>query len=137
MHYRLLGNTGVYVSELCLGAMTFGTQWEAIGTLGQKEANALVHRSLEAGVNFFDTADVYSTARFGGDSRAARWRAAAEVVRDEGARAMGPGGNDAAVAPAHHAAAEASSKAAGDHSSTCLPIHRTMPVATSRKHWRR
>lgn len=60
MKYRLLGNTGVHVSELCLGAMTFGSRWEAIGALGQAEADALVGRSMEAGVNFFDTADVYS-----------------------------------------------------------------------------
>ena len=61
MKYRRLGHTGVYVSELCLGAMTFGTEWELIGALGQKEADALVNRSIDAGINFFDTADVYST----------------------------------------------------------------------------
>ena len=61
MKYRRLGHTGVYVSELCLGAMTFGTEWELIGALRQKEADALVNRSIDAGINFFDTADVYST----------------------------------------------------------------------------
>ena len=62
MKYSLLANTGIYVSELCLGAMTFGGTgvFKAIGTLGQEEADALVHRSLDAGVNFFDTANVYS-----------------------------------------------------------------------------
>ena len=62
MHYRLLANTGLYVSELCFGAMTFGGTglFEAIGKLGQTEADTLVHRSLDAGVNFFDTANVYS-----------------------------------------------------------------------------
>ncbi len=61
MKHRLLANTGIYVSELCLGAMTFGGvgMFEAIGALGQKEADTLVHRSLDAGVNFFDTADTY------------------------------------------------------------------------------
>ena len=65
MKYRRLANTGIYVSELCLGAMTFGGigQFEAIGALGQKEADTLVHRSLDAGVNFFDTANVYSVGR--------------------------------------------------------------------------
>ena len=53
MKYRPLANTGVFVSELCLGAMTFGSQWEMIGALDQKDADALVHRSLDEGINFF------------------------------------------------------------------------------------
>ncbi len=65
MKYRLLANTGIYVSELCLGAMTFGGTgvFKAIGALGQEEADALVHRSLDVGVNFFDTANVYSVGQ--------------------------------------------------------------------------
>ena len=65
MKYRRLANTGIYVSELCLGAMTFGGtgMFEAIGALGQEESNTLVHRSLDAGINFFDTANVYSAGR--------------------------------------------------------------------------
>mgnify|MGYP001212428712 CR=1 FL=1 len=65
MKYRRLGHTGVYVSELCLGAMTFGGTgiFEAIGGLGQPEADALVHRSFDAGINFFDTANVYSVGQ--------------------------------------------------------------------------
>jgi aryl-alcohol dehydrogenase-like predicted oxidoreductase len=62
MRYRLLGKTGVYVSELCFGAMTFGGKgfWEVVGKLGQKEVDNLVGTALDAGVNFLDTADVYS-----------------------------------------------------------------------------
>ncbi|WP_225413393.1 aldo/keto reductase [Stigmatella hybrida] len=62
MNYRLLGRTGLYVSELCFGAMTFGGEgiWKAIGTSGQAEADTLVGRCLESGINFFDTADIYS-----------------------------------------------------------------------------
>jgi aryl-alcohol dehydrogenase-like predicted oxidoreductase len=62
MRYNPLGKTGLFVSELCLGAMTFGGKgfWEAIGSLGTKEAETLVGTSLDAGVNFIDTADVYS-----------------------------------------------------------------------------
>src|SRR5579871_3162452 len=63
MRYNLLGNTGLYVSELCLGTMTFGghgTVWQAIGRLGQQESLALVAAALDAGVNFIDTADTYS-----------------------------------------------------------------------------
>ncbi|HEX2593433.1 MAG TPA: aldo/keto reductase, partial [Rhizomicrobium sp.] len=64
MKYNQLGNTGMFVSEICLGTMTFGGSrggiWKAIGDLDQKASTDLVSRSLEAGVNFIDTADVYS-----------------------------------------------------------------------------
>ncbi len=62
MKYNLLGNTGVYVSELCLGAMTFGrkTQLREIGELSQEEVTCCIRISLEKGINFIDTADVYS-----------------------------------------------------------------------------
>ncbi|MFY0579483.1 aldo/keto reductase [Cystobacter fuscus] len=62
MRYRLFGRTGLYVSELCFGAMTFGGKgfYEPIGKTAQAEADELVSISLESGINFFDTADVYS-----------------------------------------------------------------------------
>jgi len=62
MRYNQLGKTGLYVSELCLGAMTFGGKgfWQSIGRLGESEAQTLVGTALDAGVNFIDTADVYS-----------------------------------------------------------------------------
>jgi aryl-alcohol dehydrogenase-like predicted oxidoreductase len=63
MKYNPLGNTGLLVSRLCLGTMTFGDGsgiYKHIGAAGQKEADDLVKAALEAGVNFFDTADVYS-----------------------------------------------------------------------------
>jgi len=62
MKYRLLADTGLHVSELCLGTMTFGGVgfWEVVGTLGQKEADHLVGRSIDEGINFFDTANAYS-----------------------------------------------------------------------------
>ena len=62
MKYNLLGNTGLKVSELCLGTMTFGGRgmWIAIGTLPQKKVNELVKQSVDAGINFIDTANVYS-----------------------------------------------------------------------------
>ena len=62
MKYRKLGRTGLYVSELCFGAMTFGGRgfWSVIGKQSQEDADRLVGRALDAGVNFFDTADVYS-----------------------------------------------------------------------------
>ncbi|WP_448663372.1 aldo/keto reductase [Sphingomonas sp. CJ20] len=66
MRYNQLGRTGLIVSELCLGAMTFGGNggmWSKIGELGQDEADALVSAALDAGINFFDTANVYAGGR--------------------------------------------------------------------------
>ena len=66
MRTNRLGRTGLFVSELCLGTMTFGGTagiWGQIGNLGQDEADRLVARSLEAGINFIDTADVYGGGR--------------------------------------------------------------------------
>ncbi len=62
MNMRFLGKTGIKVSELCLGCMTFGGRgtWVSIGTLNQKQVDELVGIALEGGINFFDTADVYS-----------------------------------------------------------------------------
>lgn len=62
MKYKPLANTGLFVSELCLGAMTFGGSgfWGAVGKLQQDEVNKMVSRCLDAGINFFDTANVYS-----------------------------------------------------------------------------
>ena len=60
MQYRFLGETGLKVSELCLGAMTFGSGFYGIGQVDQKGADELVARAVDSGVNFFDTADIYS-----------------------------------------------------------------------------
>lgn len=62
MRYRLLGRTGLYVSELCLGTMTFGGEgfWKVMGGLEQNAVTALVKQAFDAGVNFIDTANVYS-----------------------------------------------------------------------------
>jgi aryl-alcohol dehydrogenase-like predicted oxidoreductase len=63
MRYKQLGRTGLFVSELCLGTMTFGgagEMWRQIGSLQLKEVDGIVQAALESGVNFIDTADVYS-----------------------------------------------------------------------------
>ncbi len=63
MRYRKLGTTGLFVSEFCLGTMTFGGKdefWGTIGKLGPSEVDLLVRKAVESGINFFDTADVYS-----------------------------------------------------------------------------
>lgn len=60
MKYKRLGNTGLKVSQICLGMMTYGsTDWRE-WVLGGDECNAHVKRALELGINFFDTANVYS-----------------------------------------------------------------------------
>jgi aryl-alcohol dehydrogenase-like predicted oxidoreductase len=63
MQYKTLGNTGLLVSRLCLGTMTFGSgegMFKVIGAVDQKGADELIKAAFDAGINFFDTADVYS-----------------------------------------------------------------------------
>jgi aryl-alcohol dehydrogenase-like predicted oxidoreductase len=60
MKYNLLGNTGLKVSELCLGTMTFGSNFFNIAKVDQSYATKMVTAAWAAGINFFDTADVYS-----------------------------------------------------------------------------
>ncbi len=63
MKYANLGNTGLLVSKLCFGTMTFGDGrgfFKAIGAVGQAAADEMVKTSIESGINFFDTADVYT-----------------------------------------------------------------------------
>jgi aryl-alcohol dehydrogenase-like predicted oxidoreductase len=63
MRHHSLGRTGLFVSELCLGTMTFGGSggmWAQIGELQQAEAERLVGQAIDAGINFIDTADVYA-----------------------------------------------------------------------------
>ncbi|WP_118134442.1 aldo/keto reductase [Oceanicella sp. SM1341] len=66
MELRQLGNSGLHVSELAFGAMTFGGSdgiWGQVGRLGQDDADALVKVALDAGINLFDTANVYAQGR--------------------------------------------------------------------------
>ncbi|QDH77881.1 aldo/keto reductase [Echinicola soli] len=64
MKYNYVGNTGLLVSELCFGTMTFGGQdagmWTQIGQLQQKQVNQMLQAVIDAGINFIDTANVYS-----------------------------------------------------------------------------
>jgi aryl-alcohol dehydrogenase-like predicted oxidoreductase len=63
MRYRLLGRTGLYVSEICLGTMTYGGKggiWGQIGSLQQEAVTEQVKLAVDAGVNFIDTANVYA-----------------------------------------------------------------------------
>src|SRR6185503_18046910 len=81
MRYRKLGRTGLTVSEICLGAMTFGGDgfWKVIGALQQEEVTKLVKSAFDKGVTFIDTADVYSN----GLSEEVTGQAIKDLPRDE------------------------------------------------------
>jgi aryl-alcohol dehydrogenase-like predicted oxidoreductase len=108
LKYNRLGRTGLFVSEICFGTMTFsGEGWLGgiIGKQGQKEATTLIEKSLAAGVNFIDTADVYSV----GQSEIMTGQAIREIgiARSEVVLAtkvfgrMGPGPNNAGASRGH------------------------------------
>jgi len=129
MKYRQLADTGVFVSELCLGAMTFGGTgqiWEAIGGIGQKEVDALVHGALDAGVNFIDTANVYSA----GESetmlgKALAGRRQSVVIATKVRGRLGNGPNDVGLSRLHILeAVDASLKRLGTDHIDLYQIHR-------------
>lgn len=106
MKYRLLGRTGVWVSEISLGAMTFGGKehpvYGPLGALGQEEVDRVVGAALDAGVNFIDTADVYAD----GESEELLGRAIGQRRRDvvlatKLMAPVGPGPNDQGLSRLH------------------------------------
>ena len=108
MRYNRLGSTGLIVSELCLGAMTFGTQpgrFGAIAGLDQAATDGLVKQSLDAGINFIDTANVYTTGQseeFTGQAlKNLGVKRSDVVIATKAMGAMGEGPNDAGVSRYH------------------------------------
>ena len=107
MRYKTLGGTGLLVSEICLGTMTFGGRgfWTAIGTLDQSVADRVVARALDAGVNFIDTADVYSeglSEEITGRAVANSGRKRSDVViATKAVGTMGKGPNDRGASRGH------------------------------------
>jgi aryl-alcohol dehydrogenase-like predicted oxidoreductase len=110
MKYNQLGRTGLFVSEICLGAMTFGGEadagiWKAIGSLSQGDVDAVIGRALDAGVNFIDTADVYSFGQ--SERRVGQALKNLGVARKDVVIAtkvfgeMGPGPNDKGASRGH------------------------------------
>jgi aryl-alcohol dehydrogenase-like predicted oxidoreductase len=104
MQYQQLGNTGVFVSRLCLGAMTFGGKglFEVIGGLPQHDVDVLVGNSLDAGINFVDTANVYSA----GESETLLGKALGNkrkdvVIATKVFGRMGPGANQVGLSRMH------------------------------------
>lgn len=119
MKYKLLGRTGLIVSHLCLGTNTFGGdksgRYAALGALDQPTANAIVKRALDAGINFIDTANVYSNGgseqRVGQALKDLGIRRPDVVVATKVGLRMGPGRNAVGLTRAHiMAEAEASLK---------------------------
>jgi len=105
--YNRLGDTGLFVSELSLGTMTFGhtAGFDSIGGVGQEEANAMVARAFEAGVNLFDTADRYAlgeSERILGDAlRELNVPREGYLIATKVFGPMGKGPNDAGASRAH------------------------------------
>ncbi len=105
MQYRQLGKTGLLVSRLCFGTMTFGGTtdfWKIVGESGQREANQLVSVCMENGINFFDTADMYSM----GDSEKILGKAIGAkrkdvVIATKVHSRMGPGPNQMGQSRVH------------------------------------
>lgn len=135
MRYKTLGNTGLVVSEICLGTMTFGGKgyWTAIGTLDQSIADRLVARSLDAGVNFIDTADVYSeglSEEITGQAMKNSGRARSDIVlATKVYGSVGPGRNDIGTSRGHIMdGVKASLKRLGTDYIDLYQIHGTDPV---------
>jgi aryl-alcohol dehydrogenase-like predicted oxidoreductase len=133
MKFRQLADTGVFVSELCLGAMTFGgkgQQWQVIAGLDQTEVDGIVHAALDHGVNFIDTANVYS----GGESETLLGRALAArrqnvVLATKVRGRMGPGPNQVGLSRLHIMdSVEASLKRLGTDYIDLYQIHRFDPL---------
>jgi aryl-alcohol dehydrogenase-like predicted oxidoreductase len=105
VEYKQLGNTGVFVSRICLGTMTFGgsgTFFKNIGGLAQHDVNALVENSLDAGVNFIDTANMYSS----GEAETLLGKALGQrrkdvVLASKVFARMGPGPNQVGLSRLH------------------------------------
>ena len=108
MQYKTLGNTGLLVSNLCFGTMTFAGStgfWKAIGTVDQAGADELIKASVAAGINFFDTADVYaegeSEKTLGQSIRNLRIARKDIVLATKVYGRVGPGRNDVGASRGH------------------------------------
>ncbi len=108
MKYATLGNTGLVVSKLCFGTMTFGDgrgMFKAIGAVGQAAADELVGTSIDSGINFFDTADVYTEGEsekiLGQSLKNLRIARQHVVIATKVYGRVGPGRNDVGASRGH------------------------------------
>jgi aryl-alcohol dehydrogenase-like predicted oxidoreductase len=107
MKYKQLGKTGVLVSELCFGTMTFGGKgyWKAIGQLSEDESTLLVKTAIDNGINFFDTANAYSEGEaeiiFGKSLRNLGINRQEVFIATKVRIRMGPGANQVGLSRLH------------------------------------
>ena len=132
MRYRSLGRTGLLVSEICFGAMTFGGKgfWAVVGTHGEDDADRLVGKALDAGVNFFDTADTYSggvSEQILGKALGARRKDVVLATKVRGR--VGGGPNEVGLSRGHiHASIDASLRRLGTDWIDLYQIHGHDPL---------
>lgn len=133
MKYKPLGNTGLLVSQLCLGTMTFSSGkgiYAHIGAVDQDGADAQVKACVEAGINFFDTADIYSGGEseqtLGQSFRNLGMARSSYVLATKVAGRMGPGKNNVGASRGHIMdAVEASLKRLGTDHIDLYQVHAT------------
>lgn len=108
MRYHRLGTTGLFVSELCLGTMTFGkpeAKYAAAGGLEEHDVKAIIERAFNAGINFIDTADVYSGGQaerlIGRAVRTLGVKRSDLVIATKAGHATGSGPNEAGNSRVH------------------------------------
>ncbi len=136
MQYKTLGDTGLLVSTLCFGTMTFhggAGFWKAIGTVDQTEADQLIKASIDGGINFFDTADVYSEGHseitFGQSLKNLNIARKDVVIATKVFGRVGPGRNDVGASRGHIMdAVDASLKRLGTDYIDLYQIHGTDTV---------
>ena len=108
MRYKALGRTGLFVSELCLGTMTFGQaggRYAAASGVGQETVDAILRRAVDAGINFVDTANVYASGQaeeiVGRSLKTLGIARKDVVIATKFEHAMGTGPNDGGGSRAH------------------------------------
>jgi len=108
MQYQTLGNTGLLISRLCLGTMTFGGSegiYKVIGGVSQEGVDELVKAALDGGINFFDTADVYSQGEsettLGQSFKNLKISRKDVVLATKAYSRVGPGRNDVGASRGH------------------------------------
>ena len=142
MQYARLGNTGLKVSRICLGCMTYGTPKWRDWVLDEEASRPFIRRALEAGINFFDTADMYSD---GASEEVTRPRAeglgaaaTSVVIATKVFNPMGPGPTSAGCR-ASTSCTPSTPRCGGSGSTTSTSTRSTASTRRrrSRRRWRR
>lgn len=135
MKYRMLGDTGLLVSQFCLGTMTFGDHpvYKELGGLNQEQADTLVKQATDAGINFIDTANVYAAGRSeeitGQAIKNLGIQRDSLILATKARSGMGPGPNDKGLSRKHlMQQAEASLKRLGTDYIDLYQMHSYDPL---------